>query len=686
LSRPYLAALALIPLLAGAAPAAPDVPALRQLAVDLEARLEAGRGPVYQRLLESGQGAFVNGPHQSARIILVDPRGLPRYYVTDNVDAAATVSTNRVHPGGGAGFSLTGSGMPLGRLAIWDGGAVRTSHDELTGRATQMDGAGSYSSHATHVSGTMIAGGADPDALGMSYEGELGCYDWNQDTSEMATAAANGLLISNHSYGYVTGWRYDSGDGEWYWYGDLDVSTDEDYGFGFYDDSAAEWDQIAHDAPDYLIVCSAGNDRNDAGPGPGQGHWHWDGGWVWATDTHDPDGAPLGYDSVAWLKNAKNVLAVGAIEDIPLGYTDPGDVVMSEFSGWGPTDDGRIKPDLVANGVGLYSSTAGSNSSYSTYSGTSMASPNASGSVNLVAEHWMATHGATPARAATIKAILFQTTDEAGAAPGPDYEHGWGLLNTESAVELVQADADAAPDSMHVIEAEIFQNTQETWYFLAGADEDVKITINWTDPAGTPVSAQLDPTDPMLVNDLDLRIDAHPFPTLLPAEPWVLDPADPAAAATRGDNFRDNTEQVVTGVQQGETYDVIVTHKGTLQGGSQTFSIASSVALSSVPPPSTAAPGLAGSALASVEIRPNPFRAGTSISFSLAAPAHVSVEIFDVNGRRVRTLAEGPLEAGNHRHDWNARDGSGRPVAAGVYFSRIVVDGRALSEKIVRLD
>jgi len=45
---------------------------------------------------------------------------------------------------------------------------------------------------------------------------------------------------------------------------------------------------------------------------------------------------------------------VGAVNDIPGGYTGPGDVVQSTFSGWGPADDGRIKPDIVANGVDLY--------------------------------------------------------------------------------------------------------------------------------------------------------------------------------------------------------------------------------------------------------------------------------------------------------------------------------------------
>ena len=47
-------------------------------------------------------------------------------------------------------------------------------------------------------------------------------------------------------------------------------------------------------------------------------------------------------------------MLVGAVEDVT-NYTQPSDVVMSYFSSWGPTDDGRIKPDVVGNGVSLYS-------------------------------------------------------------------------------------------------------------------------------------------------------------------------------------------------------------------------------------------------------------------------------------------------------------------------------------------
>jgi hypothetical protein len=87
----------------------------------------------------------------------------------------------------------------------------------------------------------------------------------------------------------------------------------------------------------------------------------------------------------------------------------------------------------------------------------------------------------------------------------------------------------------------------------------------------------------MLVNDLDLRV----IDGLTVYEPWVLDPAVPAAAATQGDNFRDNVEQVVTGVLGAGSYTVEITHKGQLTNGSQDYALIISV-LPEPPTPSGA--------------------------------------------------------------------------------------------------
>jgi hypothetical protein len=184
--------------------------------------------------------------------------GRPLYYTTYNAGGAALIHSDKVYPGGTAGLSLSGAAQTLG---IWDGGRVRLSHQEFGGRVTQEDGATMLSDHATHVAGTMIAAGQQANAKGMSYQANLLAHDWSNDNAEMAAAAAGGLKVSQHSYGFITGWNYDSDEGAWYWHGDPSISETEDYSFGYYNNNSRSWDEIAHNAPNYLIVKSAGNDR-----------------------------------------------------------------------------------------------------------------------------------------------------------------------------------------------------------------------------------------------------------------------------------------------------------------------------------------------------------------------------------------------------------------------------------------
>ncbi len=493
--------------------------------------------------------------------------GMPFYYVTDNLNSAKTMSSDDVWPGGSAGLSLTGAGMTLG---VWDGGSTRITHQEFGGRAVQSDAAASPSNHATHVGGTMIAAGVDAAAKGMSYMANLNAYDWTSDASEMATAAAGGLRVSNHSYGSIRGW-YSFG-GSWYWYGNVDYSPVEDWGFGFYGTEAVSWDQIMVNAPYYLIVKSAGNDRGE-GPGDGgaSGHYVWNGvQWIWSTDVRQIDGGPTGYDCLPFTSSAKNIITVGAVNDIPGGYTQASDVVMSSFSGWGPTDDGRIKPDLVANGISLYSTYNSADNAYGSMSGTSMASPSISGSVGLLLQHYNNLNGNTMIRSSTMKALLIHTADEAGAAAGPDYRFGWGLVNTRKAAELMTDDDNAGSD-VFIRELTINQGQEIVIPVTAEGNAPLRATIVWTDLPGTPPAFALDPANLMLVNDLDLRIQ-KPDNSL--EQPYILDPANPANAATTGDNFRDNVEMVhIASPTAQAVYQIKITHKGTLTGGSQNFSL-----------------------------------------------------------------------------------------------------------------
>jgi subtilisin family serine protease len=168
-------------------------------------------------------------------------------------------------------------------------------------------------------------------------------------------------------------------------------------------------------------------------------YWRRDQNGKWYNAGNRPAGISSNdsYETLSSDINAKNLLVVGAVNGIGASYSKKEDVVMSSFSSWGPTDDGRIKPDIVADGVSVYSSIATNDSSYAALNGTSMATPNAAGSLLLLQELSQQLSPKKFIKAATLKALAIHTANEAGDAPGPDYKFGWGLLNMYDAANVL---------------------------------------------------------------------------------------------------------------------------------------------------------------------------------------------------------------------------------------------------------
>lgn len=556
---------------------------LKELASELKIATQKNREKAHQMAPEKGWVIFeVNETGQIISLEGVDEGGQPIYYTTlYNTQAAATIGTNLLWPDGLLGLSLNGSSnFMTGKLGVWDGGKVRDTHQELVGRIVFGDNAVSLSDHATHVSGTMVASGVSSLAKGMSFgTQQLKAWDFSNDAAEIASAASN-LLVSNHSYGSISGWRYNSAragtaaDPYWEWWGDPDISTFEDYKFGVYNSATQYWDQIAYNAPYYLIVKSAGNNRNSNGPSVGQPYWQRTSSGSWLLVPSRVSGAVSSnntYDIVPTNGNAKNILTVGAVNPIPNGYRQISDVIISSFSSWGPTDDGRIKPDIVANGVNLISSVATGDANYSNMSGTSMSAPNASGSIFLLQEHFHNLNGSFML-SSTLKGLVCHTADEAGNM-GPDYVYGWGLINMSRAANVI-----SNSNENHLIEEVSLQNNQTIIReVIASGNGPLVVTICWTDPQGTPIPygvGALNNRTPMLVNDLDLRINSD----IEVFQPWILNVENPSAPATKGDNYIDNIEQVVIeNPVPGKTYTITINHKGTLASNQILSLIASGI-------------------------------------------------------------------------------------------------------------
>ncbi|SNS35459.1 Por secretion system C-terminal sorting domain-containing protein [Belliella buryatensis] len=490
----------------------------------------------------------------TATLQYFDESNFPIYYSTKNVGAANSVGATALRPGGDLGLNLTGNGITVG---IYDQTRPKPDHVEFGNRLTQIDGSSeNLSNHATHVTGTVLASGVNSGARGMAYEATGWAFNWDSDLSKMNANAYdpveknNGHIVSNHSYGIVTGW-YRNSSGAWVWSGNPSVSPEEDYRFGFYSTKSKGLDDLAFAKPYYTIVWAAGNDRNDVGDG-----------------TRPPDGPE---DTIGPEGVAKNVITVGAVNSVS-SYTGPTSVAMSSFSSWGPTDDGRIKPDLVGVGVNVFSTTianGGTTDSYGSLSGTSMASPNVAGSLVLLQQLYKERNNNDFMLAATLKALILNTTKEAGQHDGPDYVFGWGLLDAKAAAEIILNE----DGSSNLIREEVLSNgSTYEFEFISDGVTPIRATIAWTDPSGNVSPISLNPTDLKLVNDLDLRIFDDQGKEFFP---WSLDPSRGATGPARQteDNFRDNIEQVFIASPEARKYTISVSHKGNLVNGGQNFSL-----------------------------------------------------------------------------------------------------------------
>lgn len=501
---------------------------------------------------------------------------IPIIYEPANLGAAQSVNNDQLWSGGIAGLSLSGAGQIIG---YWDQNQPLLTHQEYSGRTTFKDSEiGFYNAHATQMVGTMIATGIEANAQGMANMAKVNTYNWNDDIAEMAMEAASGLTLSSHPYIEIAGWTSNTSicdanneypDFDWMWFSLESENTTKAYQFGHYDAQAQKWDSVSYLAPNYLVVKAAGNQRSEGPSIQPIKHWKYDSNFNCLQDSttvHELDGGSTGFESINAASVGKNILVVGAVESNSGNFDDLSSIAPISSSGFGPTDDGRIKPDIVAP-TNLYTSSSSSNTAYETGNGTSAATAVIAGSIALLREHYQNLNPDTLS-SASIRALLAQTADDVGNI-GPDYKTGWGLLNTERAARFISSNNSDA--SKTILKDTVLTNGSPIHFdFEHTSNRPLIITIAWTDPPGTPPSNVNDPSDTLLVNDLDLTVSD---PNTVTYYPWKLDPSNPPNAATNGDNEVDNIEQVLISDTKTGTYSITISHKRTLQSGSQRISI-----------------------------------------------------------------------------------------------------------------
>ncbi len=409
-----------------------------------------------------------------------------------NAVAASRIHVDTIRNGVPA---LSGSRVTVG---VWDGSGA-ASHPDFDTRLNVKDPISANQDnleHATHVAGTIGSSGASNSAgTGMAPEVELDSYDFNWHMTEMRAAAAgeSAIPLSNHSYGNNGGVVCNDDRSICNW------STATEALFGLYDLQAQEWDDIAQDTG-LRIFKSAGNEQQgdcDSLTAPTR----CDGPWA----------------TITTYGTSKNIVTICATDDAD-GETP--------FSSFGPTDDGRVKPDLCANGVQLLSTLPGG--LYGELTGTSQATPSATGTAAVLMEHF-ANEAGDFANGATLKTLLIHGARDLGRV-GPDYEFGWGIIDAQATASLISSQSFA--------EGVIATTGVESIFRVAvtHSGQPLKVTLGWHDVPGSVVAAKA------LVNDLDLIVED---PDGSPHLPWVLNKTTPTANATTGTNTVDNIEQVV---------------------------------------------------------------------------------------------------------------------------------------------
>ena len=470
----------------------------------------------------------------------VEPVPPPPQPFNDQSRAQLQVNTVQAAP-----YNLNGQGINAG---IWDESAtppppapaVRgiAAHNDFQGRLTNVEPVpmgGQPSAHATHVAGTLAGSGAQSQAnagaanqwRGMAPQNQILFWDF---TGNVANEHQDGIQnrnihLSSNSWGSV-------------------IQQAQPFNncnlFGNYNGQARDFDRIVHGdigGRAIPVMIAAGNDRDDGDCGMG--------------------GAPAfnNYDVIAPPSTAKNAITVGAINS--------NDSTMTNFSNWGPVDDGRLKPEVVAAGCksngasGLGITSTNLTNGYRNACGTSMATPAVSGTVALLLQQYQATYGAMPQPAA-VKALLTHTARDLGR-PGPDYTFGYGLVDAQRAADAIRA--------RQISDGTIQSNGQVDTAQLnvPSGTPEIRVTLAWDDPAAAANAAQT------LVNDLDLRLVA---PGGQAQQPFVLNPAAPANNAGLGVDGVNVVEQVLVANPQPGVWQMEV--RGTrLAQGPQRYALVS---------------------------------------------------------------------------------------------------------------
>lgn len=396
------------------------------------------------------------------------------------------------------GRKYDGTGVSI---AIADDGIIGP-HIDFKGRVTQF-ATTDRGTHGDMTSGIAVgAGNLNPTIKGMATGAYLYYYDisgYPHIGNAVSNLTNRGVVITSTSYSQ---------------------------GCNDYENTARAIDQQVRQNPELLHVFSAGN-SSSANCGYGAGT-------PWGTIT-------------GGRKQGKSVIATGNLD-----YQGN----LTNSSSRGPSEDGRIKPDICANGTNQMSTDP--NNSYAPGGGTSAAAPSIAGLATQIYHGYRIINGGNNPESGLIKAALLNTARDLGN-PGPDFFFGWGRVNAHRAMLLLEEN--------RYLNSSISQGGRNTHTININQNlEELRVMVYWTDYEGSTIASKA------LVNDLDIRLVTPNGDSI---RPWTLNPTPNSSLlntpAVRGIDDLNNVEQVTIDTVSLGTYQVIIDGTTIPQGPQKYF-------------------------------------------------------------------------------------------------------------------
>jgi len=402
--------------------------------------------------------------------------------------------------------------------------------------------------------------------------------------------------------------------------------------FNTYDISCRQTDEFVWDHPDFLILYSAGN---------------------------------VGALGVSPPSTAKNVLSIGA--------TFNGASANTPFliSSMGPTDDGRLKPNLTAPGI-LISADGASQENYKDRAGTSMSSPAVAGACGLIVQYlregWYpsgipsSADGIEPSSALLRAMLVSSTIADFASNPIPDPKIGWGRVCLDSVLYFAGEE-----NRLYLDDGTLGIGTGDEAVYkvdVEGKDWPLRVTLVWTDPPADLAAAK------KIVNDLDLEA------------------MSPSGGIYRGNVFANNFSQT-GGSADATNLEECLRIKNPEEGTWTVRVIGTNVPQGPQPFALVITGDMAKTGIeekediqTSLDLNVAPFTDQLIIRLYTPQAGALTLEMFDQTGRKVRTLIDERVHPeGEATYSFSLR-GS---LPSGVYFLRLKTAGKQVTTKALHL-